>query len=383
MGPLTGIKVVELAGIGPGPMCAMLLSDHGAEVIRVDRLAAVDLGLDRERQFNVLNRGRRSVAVDLKSPEGVETVLRLVEGADALIEGFRPGVMEKLGLGPDVCLTRNPRLVFGRMTGWGQDGPMAKAAGHDINYIALTGALHSIGTAGGPPVPPLNLVGDFGGGALYLAFGVCAALLEARSSGQGQVVDVSMVDGASSLMAAIYGLHGSGAWTNNRGTNVLDTGAHFYGTYECADGNYVSIGSIEGKFHDELLEKLGLTTQDIPDRMDSERWPAHKAHLVELFRAKTRDEWCAIMEGTDICFAPVLNLDEAPKHPHNVARGTFVEIEGVVQPGPAPRFSRTPGQVQGPVAARGEHTREALADWGFSADELATLEANGAIGSGD
>jgi len=383
MGPLTGIKVVELAGIGPGPMCAMLLSDLGAEVIRVDRLAAVDLGLDRERQFNVLNRGRRSVAVDLKSPEGVETVLRLVEGADALIEGFRPGVMEKLGLGPDVCLARNPRLVFGRMTGWGQDGPMAKAAGHDINYIALTGALHSIGTAGGPPVPPLNLVGDFGGGALYLAFGVCAALLEARSSGQGQVVDVSMVDGASSLMAAIYGLHGSGDWANERGTNVLDTGAHFYGTYECADGKYVSIGSIEGKFHDELLEKLGLTTADIPDRMDSARWTEHKARLVELFKAKTRAEWCAVMEGTDICFAPVLDLDEAPQHPHNVARGTFVEVDGVVQPGPAPRFSRTPGQVQRPPAARGEHTLEALADWGFSADELAKLSANGVIGSGD
>ena len=383
MGPLTGIKVVELAGIGPGPMCAMLLSDLGAEVIRVDRLAAVDLGLERERQFNVLNRGRRSVAVDLMSPEGVEAVLRLVESADALIEGFRPGVMEKLGLGPDVCLARNPRLVFGRMTGWGQDGPMAKAAGHDINYIALTGAVHSIGIAGGPPVPPLNLVGDFGGGALYLAFGVCAALLEARSSGLGQVVDVSMVDGASSLMAAIYGLHGSGAWANERGTNVLDTGAHFYGTYECADGNYVSIGSIEGKFHDELLEKLGLTAQDIPDRMDNDRWVEHKARLVELFKAKTRDEWCVIMEGTDICFAPVLNLDEAPKHPHNVARGTFVEIEGVVQPGPAPRFSRTPGQVQGPPAARGEHSREALADWGFSVEELAKLEANGVIGTGD
>jgi len=383
MGPLTGIKVVELAGIGPGPMCAMLLSDLGAEVIRVDRLAAVDLGIERDRQFNVLNRGRRSVAVDLKAPEGVEAVLRLVESADALIEGFRPGVMEKLGLGPDVCLARNPRLVFGRMTGWGQDGPMAKAAGHDINYIALSGALHSIGVAGGQPVPPLNLVGDFGGGALYLAFGLCAALLETRSSGKGQVVDVSMVDGASSLMAAIYGFHASGSWAKERGTNILDTGAHFYGTYECADGNWVSVGSIEGKFHDELVEKLGLVDDDLADRMNPANWPAYKDKLAELFRQRTRDEWCAVMEGTDICFAPVLDLDEAPLHPHNVARGTFVEVDGVLQPGPAPRFSRTPGQVQRPPANRGEHTREALADWGFSDEELDKLAAGGVIGTGD
>ncbi len=380
MGPLTGIKVVELAGIGPGPMCAMLLAGLGAEVIRVDRLAAVDLGIERDRQFNVLNRGRRSVAVDLKQPEGVDAVLRLVEQADALIEGFRPGVMEKLGLGPDVCLARNPRLVFGRMTGWGQDGPLAKAAGHDINYIALTGALHSIGTAGGPPVPPLNLVGDFGGGALYLAFGLCAALLEARRSGEGQVVDVAMTDGASSLMTAIYGLHASGSWAKERGTNVLDTGAHFYGTYECGDGGWVSVGSIEGKFHDELVEKLGLTDADLPGRMDGANWPAHKERLAAIFRTRTRDEWCSIMEGTDICFAPVLTLDEAPQHPHNVARGTFVEVDGVVQPGPAPRFSRTPGQVQRPPAARGEHTQEALADWGFSDEELAKLAATGVIG---
>ena len=380
MGPLTGIKVVELAGIGPGPMCAMLLSDLGAEVLRVDRLAAVDLGIDRERQFNVLNRGRRSVAVDLKAPEGAEIVLRLVEQADALIEGFRPGVMEKLGLGPDVCLARNPRLVFGRMTGWGQDGPLATVAGHDINYIALTGALHSIGNVGGPPVPPLNLVGDFGGGALYLAFGLCAALLEAQRSGQGQVVDAAMTDGASSLMAAIYGLHGSGTWSNERGTNVLDTGAHFYGTYQCADGNYVSIGSIEGKFHDELVEKLGLTNQDLPGRMDGENWPAYRDKLADLFRGKTRAEWCAIMEGSDICFAPVLDLTEAPKHPHNVARQTFIEVDGVVQPAPAPRFSRTPGQVQSPPAARGEHTFAALADWGFSEEELDKLAAAEAIG---
>ncbi len=375
MGPLQGIKVVELAGIGPGPMCAMLLADLGAEVIRVDRLTAVDLGIDQDRQFNVLNRSRPSVSVDLKAPEGVEVVLRLIENADALIEGFRPGVMEKLGLGPDVCLHRNPRLVFGRMTGWGQDGPLATVAGHDINYIAISGALHSIGNAGGPPVPPLNLVGDFGGGALYLAFGICAALLEARNSGHGQVVDASMVDGASSLMAAVYGMHGSGMWSDERGTNILDTGAHFYGTYECADGNYVSIGSIEGKFHDELVEKLGLHDADLADRNDPAAWPGHKAKLVELFRQKTRDEWCQIMEGSDICFAPVLNLREAPHHPHNVARGTFIEVDGVVQPAPAPRFSRTPGQVQSPPAARGEDTHPALAKWGFSDEELAKLAA--------
>jgi alpha-methylacyl-CoA racemase len=375
MGPLSGIKVVELAGIGPGPMCAMLLSDLGAEVIRVDRMAATDLGIERGRQFNVLNRGRRSVAIDLKQPEGVEAVLRLVDQADALIEGFRPGVMEKLGLGPDVCLARNGRLVFGRMTGWGQDGPLAHAAGHDINYIALTGALHSIGNAGGPPVPPLNLVGDFGGGALYLAFGVCAALIEAKGSGRGQVVDVAMTDGASSLMSAIYGLYGSGTWSNERGTNVLDSGAHFYGTYECAGGGYISVGSIEGKFHDELVEKLGLTDDDLPGRMEGANWPAHKEKLAALFRTKTREQWCEIMEGSDICFAPVLNLEEAPRHPHNVARGTFIEVDGVVQPAPAPRFSRTPGQVQRPPAARGEHTHEALVDWGFSREELDKLAA--------
>ncbi len=379
-GPLTGVKVVELAGIGPGPMCAMLLADLGAEVIRVDRPTKVDLGIDRGRQFNVLNRGRRSVAVDLKSPEGIEVVLGLVEQADALIEGFRPGVTERLGLGPDVCHARNPRLVYGRMTGWGQDGPLAHAAGHDINYIALTGVLDAVGTEGGQPVPPLNLVGDFGGGALYLAFGVCAGIIEARTSGQGQVVDAAMVDGAASLLAAVYGLYGSGSWSLDRGTNLLDTGAHFYGTYECADGKWISIGSIEGKFHAELMEKLGLDPDEIPDRMDRARWPEHKARLVELFRTKTRDEWCDLMEGSDVCFAPVLSMAEAPEHPHNVKRGTFVEIEGVVQPGPAPRFSRTPGEVQGPVPEPGQHTDEVLADWGWSPDRLAELRAAGAFG---
>ncbi len=379
-GPLDGVKVIELAGIGPGPMCAMLLADLGAEVIRVDRLAPADLGIDRGRKYNVLNRGRRSIGVDLKNPDGVEVVLALVEQADALIEGFRPGVTDRLGLGPDVCLARNPRLVYGRMTGWGQDGPLAHAAGHDINYIALSGALHAIGTAGGPPVPPLNLVGDFGGGALYLAFGVCAGIIEARTSGQGQVIDAAMVDGAASLLSAIYGIHGSGSWSDERGSNMLDSGAHFYGTYECSDGKWISIGSIEGKFHAELLEKLGLTEDDIPNRNDRARWTEHKMRLTELFLSKTRDEWCEIMEGSDVCFAPVLSMAEAPDHPHNAKRGTFIELEGVVQPGPAPRFSRTPGEVQGPVPDPGQHTDEILADWGWVADDIASLRAAGAVG---
>ncbi len=379
-GPLTGFKIVELAGIGPGPMCAMLLSDLGAEVIRVDRLVEEELGVQRGRQFNVLNRGRRSIGVDLKSPDGVETVLRLVEQSDALIEGFRPGVTDRLGLGPDVCAARNPRLVYGRMTGWGQEGPMASAAGHDINYVALSGVLSAIGTAGGQPVPPLNLVGDFGGGALYLAFGVCAGLLEAQRSGLGQVIDAAMVDGAASLAAAVYGIHGSGAWKEERGTNILDSGAHFYGTYECADGHWISIGSIEPKFHALLLEALGLTTADIPDRMDRTRWVEHKKLLTGLFLEKTRQEWCDLMEGSDICFAPVLSMTEAPQHPHNVERGTFIELEGVIQPAPAPRFSRTPGKVQGPVPNPGEHTDVVLADWGWSAAEIATLREAGAVG---
>ena len=360
-------------------MCAMLLADLGAEVIRVDRLEPADLGLDRGRQFNVLNRGRRSIAVDLKSSEGIETVLRLTDQADALIEGFRPGVTERLGLGPDVCFARNPKLVYGRMTGWGQEGPMAHAAGHDINYIALTGALGAIGTTDGPPVPPLNLVGDFGGGALYLAFGVCAALLEAQRSGEGQVVDAAMVDGAASLMAAVYGLYAAGSWTLERGDNLLDTGAHFYGTYECADGQWVSIGSIEKRFHDILLDKLGLTENDIPDRMDRTRWVEHKKNLTELFLSKTRDEWCEIMEGSDVCFAPVLSMAEAPDHPHMAARKTFIELEGVMQPAPAPRFSRTPGEVHFTVPSPGQHTDEILLAWGWTAAEVKELHAAGAI----
>ncbi|HKF28994.1 MAG TPA: CaiB/BaiF CoA-transferase family protein [Candidatus Binataceae bacterium] len=379
MGPLTGYRVIEFAGIGPGPMCAMLLSDMGADVLRIDRTSAAGLGISMRTKFDLLNRGRRSVAFDLKKPEAIDAVLRLVEKADALIEGFRPGVMERLGLSPDQCLARNPRLVFGRMTGWGQEGPLAEAAGHDINYIALTGALHSIGRMGDRPLPPLNLVGDFGGGALYLALGVVAGLLEAQKSGKGQVVDAAMVDGASSLMTAIYGIRAAGMWTNNRGENLLDTGAHFYEVYETSDGKFVSIGSIEAKFYEELLDLSGLKGQELPNQMDRTAWPALKKQLTKIFKSKTRDEWCKIMEGSDVCFAPVLSMEEAPKHAHNRHRGTFVEVQGVVQPGPAPRFSRTPGKVQRPPASPGEHTEEALGDWGFSSVELQKLRAHGAI----
>jgi alpha-methylacyl-CoA racemase len=379
MGVLSGYRVIELAGIGPGPMCAMLLSDMGADVLRIDRVADAGLGIAMDQKYSLLNRGRRSVAFDLKKPEAIEAVLKLVEKADALIEGFRPGVTERLGLGPDDCLKRNPRIIYGRMTGWGQEGPLAHAAGHDINYIALSGALHSIGRKGEAPVPPLNLVGDFGGGALYLALGVVAGLLEAQKSGKGQVVDAAMVDGAASLMTAIYGMHGSGFWNNDRGDNILDTGAHYYDVYETKDGKHVAIGSIEAKFYAELLEKSGLKGEKLPHQQDRSQWPAMKERLKTIFRAKTRDEWCKIMEGSDICFAPVLSMAEAPNHPHMKHRGTFVEEGGVTQPGPAPRFSRTPSKIQRPPAKPGEHTEEALRDWGFGKADLETLRKSGAI----
>lgn len=378
VGPLSGLKVVELAGIGPGPFCAMLLADLGADVVRVDRTAQVDLGIDRGRKYNVLNRSRRSVSVDLKNPDGVETVLKLIEEADALIEGFRPGVTERLGLGPEECHRRNPRLVYGRMTGWGQDGPMAHAAGHDINYIALTGALHAIGPTD-KPSPPLNLIGDFGGGAMYLAFGICAALLEAKTSGEGQVVDVSMTEGAASLMSSIYGMHASGHWSDNREDNVLDGGSYYYGVYETSDGKFVSIGSIEGKFHDELLELTGFTDAPTEDRNVQESWDEKKARLGEIIKSKSRDQWDEIMAGSDVCYAPVLDLSEAPRHPHNVARGSFVEVDGVIQPGPTPRFSRTPGEVQMPPPVPGQHTMEVLTDWGFSSEDVEKLKDVGAV----
>ena len=378
-GPLSGIRIVEIAGIGPGPFCAMMLADLGAEVLRVDRAERAKLPRGDGPNLDLLNRGRRSVAVDLKSPAGVEVVLRLLEKADALIEGFRPGVMERLGLGPDVCLARNPKLVFGRMTGWGQDGPLAKVAGHDLNYIALTGALHAIGRADSPPPPPLNLIGDFGGGGLLLAYGILAALLERARSGKGQVVDAAMVDGASALMAIIFGAHTSGWWRDERAANMLDGGAHFYDCYETKDGKYVSIGAIEPQFYAQLLELTGLKGEALPHQMDRSGWPKTKERLTAIFKTKTRDEWCAVMEGTDVCFAPVLSLAEAPEHPHMKARNTFVEVEGVRQPGPAPRFSRTPGVIERPPAHAGEHTDEALVDWGFPSGDVAELRKSGAI----
>lgn len=378
-GPLAGIKIVELVGIGPGPFACMLLADLGADVIRVDRAQNVAGGDPESPPPDLLARGRRSIGVDLKSPAGVETVLRLVDQADVLIEGFRPGVMERLGLGPDVCAKRNPKLVYGRMTGWGQEGPLASAAGHDINYISLTGALHTIGRHGQAPVPPLNLVGDFGGGTMYLIMGVLAALVERQSSGKGQVVDTAMTDGSASLMTIFYGLKHLGFWKDERGVNMLDTGAHFYDVYETKDGKFVSIGSIEPQFYALLLKHTGLAGETLPAQFDRDQWPALKEKVAGIIRTKTRDEWCAIMENTDVCFAPVLSMSEAPSHPHNVARGTFTEVKGVVQPAPAPRFSRTPGAIQCPPAHPGQHTDEALADWGFSAADIAKLRESNAI----
>ena len=379
MGPLAGITVIEIAGIGPGPYCGMMLADMGADVIRIDRAGAVAGGDPARPPADFLARGRRSVGVDLKSADGVEVVLGLVERADALIEGFRPGVTERLGIGPEDCLARNPRLVYGRMTGWGQEGPYASTAGHDINYISLAGALHPIGRAGQAPVPPLNLVGDFGGGGLLLAFGVVAGLLEARTSGRGQVIDAAMVDGAASLMTMTHSFRAMGIWNDERGTNMLDTGAHFYDVYETADGGYVSIGSIEPQFYAELLRLTGLEGEDLPWQQDRTQWPALKERLAAIFRTKTRDEWCEIMEGTDVCFAPVLSIPEAVAHPHNVERGTFVEVAGLTQPGPAPRFSRTAPVVAGPPAHAGQHTDEVLAEAGFDAERIAKLREAGAI----
>ncbi|MBU6442648.1 MAG: CoA transferase [Alphaproteobacteria bacterium] len=372
MGPLAGIRIVEFVGLGPGPFAAMLLSDMGAEVIRIDRK-----GTRTPHKGEIWCRGRAAVALDMKKPEAVEAALRLIEKADALIEGFRPGVMERLGAGPEVCLARNPRLVYGRMTGWGQHGPLAKAAGHDINYIALSGALHAIGRMGEKPVPPLNLVGDFGGGALYLAFGIVCGILEAQRSGKGQVVDAAMTDGSASLMTMTYGLKAMGLWKDERGSNMLDTGSHFYDTYETRDGKFVAIGSIEPQFYRVLLEKTGITDEAFAAQMDREAWPALKEKLAAVIKAKTRDEWDAIMLGSDVCYAPVLSLSEAPAHPHNVARGTFVEIDGVVQPAPAPRFSRTEPQVQGPP--RAADNEAALAAWGFGLGEIKALADAGAI----
>jgi alpha-methylacyl-CoA racemase len=374
MGPLAGVKIIEFAGIGPGPFCAMLLSDMGAEVVRIDRKGGRSAG-----KYDITCRGRRSVALDLKKPEAVEAALTLIARADALLEGFRPGVMEKLGLGPEVALKRNPKLVYGRMTGWGQTGPLSQAAGHDINYISLVGALHAIGRKGATPVPPLNLVGDFGGGALYLAFGMACGLFEAQRSGKGQVIDCAMTDGAASLMSMFYGFKATGMWKDEKGVNMLDGGAHFYDTYETADGKWVSIGSIEPQFYALLLEKTGLSDPEFQGQMNRDAWPSLKAKVARVIASKRRDEWDKIMEGTDVCYAPVLSLAEAPNHPHNKARGTFVEVDGIVQPGPAPRFSRTKPEIQGSAPACGQHNDQVLSAWGFSGGDIAALKSAGAL----
>jgi alpha-methylacyl-CoA racemase len=374
-GPLSGTKVIEIAGIGPGPFCAMMLADMGAEVVRIDRRSAAGEG----SKFDVLNRGRRSLALDLKKQAAVTAILRMVRHADALIEGFRPGVMERLGLGPDLCLERNPRLVYGRMTGWGQEGPLAQAAGHDINYISLTGALHAIGPTGGGPVPPLNLIGDFGGGGMLLAFGVVCAMLDAARSGKGQVVDAAMTDGSAALMAAVYGIKARGGWTNERGANLLDGGAPFYGTYQCKDGKWISVGSLEPQFYELLREKAGMAEPSVNDRWSKDSWAGNRTKLGQIFKTKTQAEWCALMEGSDVCFAPILDLDEAPRHPHNKQRQTFVDVDGVTQPAPAPRFSRTPGAVQAPPPKAGEHSEAVLRDWGFSTQEISDLRAAEAV----
>lgn len=380
-GPLTGYRIIEIAGIGPGPFAAMLLADMGAEVIRVDRAGAVRGPLPDGPHYDVLLRGRRNIAVDLKHPDGAEALLTLVESADAIIEGFRPGVMERLGVGPDECLARNPKIVFGRMTGWGQHGPYAQAAGHDINYISLAGALAHFGRAGEAPVPPLNMVGDFGGGGMFLAYGVVCALLEAQRSGKGQVVDTAMVDGAAVLMSMFWAFKSIGMHDENaRGTNLLDTGAHFYDVYRCSDGNYVSIGSIEPQFYAELLRLTGLEGDaDFAKQMDKASWVPLKSRLTELFAQKTRAEWCEIMEMTDVCFAPVLTMSEAAEHPHNVERGTFIDVAGTTQPAPAPRFSRTVAEVASPPAHAGANTSEVLADWGVAADQIDAWLAAGVV----
>ena len=380
MGPLAGLRIIELAGIGPGPFCGMLLSDLGAEVIRIDRASWAREADRSQPPADLLNRGRRSIAVDMKTAAGLEAVLRLTDGADALFEGFRPGVCERLGIGPEVCLERNPRLVFGRMTGWGQEGPYEQMAGHDINYIALSGALHTIGRKGEAPVPPLNLVGDFGGGGLLLAYGMLAALLEAQRTGKGQVVDAAMVDGAAILMTMFYGMHAAGRWHAERGTNRLDTGSHFYEVYETADGKYVAVGSMEPQFYAELVRLTGLDQNgSLPDQLDEEQWPAMKERLAAIFRSKTRAEWQGIMEGSDSCFAPVLSLAEAPDHPHARHRKAFVEVGGVTQPAPAPRFSRTACEVQGPPVHPGEHSDDLLREAGYSDSEISGLRAEGAV----
>ncbi len=378
-GPLAGIRIVELAGIGPAPFACMMLADHGAEVIRIERSDAKRGGPGGDPAKDILQRSRKTIAIDLKSAAGIGVVRDLVASADGFVEGFRPGVTERLGLGPDVLLGSNPRLVYGRMTGWGQDGPYAQAAGHDINYIALAGALHAFGRAGEKPTPPINMVGDFGGGAMMLAFGMVSALLHARTTGQGQVIDCAMTDGAALLMSMIWSFRGQGLWRDERGVNLLDSGAHFYDTYACADGKYVSIGAIEPQFYAVLREKAGLMADPAFDRqMDPRGWPALKEKLAAVFATRTRDDWCAILEHTDACFAPVLSLAEAPAHPHNAARGTFVEAGGVIQPAPAPRYSVTPTTTP-QMAGEQTDTENVLAEIGYTTAAIAALKTGGVV----
>lgn len=376
MGPLQGVRILEIGGIGPSPFCGMMLSDMGADVIRIEKQGQFKRVNPR---YDVLIRNRRSMMVDLKNTAGIEVVLRIIEQVDALQEGFRPGVIEQLGLGPEVCLERNPRLVYGRMTGWGQQGPLSRAAGHDINYIALSGALHGIGRPGEKPVVPLNLIGDFGGGGMLLAFGMVCALFEARQSGKGQVVDAAILDGAAALMAMIYGLRASGLWSDSRGRNLLDGGAHFYDTYETKDGKYISIGSVEPGFYKILRQHAGLTEPDFDEQMDSRKWPALKKKLEEVFKTKTRDEWCALLEGSDACFAPVLTTAEAAEHPHNHYRNTFIQNDGLLQQSPAPRFSRTSPEIRRKPPLPGEHTDQVLEEFGFEISEIDRLKSSGIV----
>jgi alpha-methylacyl-CoA racemase len=377
MGPLAGVKVLEFEAVGPAPFCGMMLSDMGADVLLVDRAADPGLGLERGRRFDVMLRGRRSITLDLKAPAGVLAAKDLARKAEVVLEGFRPGVMERLGLGPDALLTINPKLVYARMTGWGQDGPLAPRAGHDINYIAQSGALHAIGRAGGAPVPPLNLVGDFGGGGMLVAFGVACALFEAQRSGKGQVIDAAMVDGAALLTAMFWGLKAEGSWSDVRGDNILDTGAPWYDVYETRDRKFVAIGAIEPKFYAELLQRMGLADTALPAQYERARWPELRRCFAQVFAAKTRDEWCGIFDGSDACFAPVLTFSEAKDHPHQVARRGHVTIGGIDQPAPSPRFSRTPGAARETPPERGVRGREALVAWGFTKVEIERLRAQG------
>jgi alpha-methylacyl-CoA racemase len=381
-GPLSGYRIIEIAGIGPGPFAAMMLADMGAEVIRVERAQSVKGAAPATAHWDTLLRGRKNIAIDLKNPQGVEALLQLVEKADAIIEGFRPGVMERLGIGPTECAKRNPKIVFGRMTGWGQDGPYAPLAGHDINYIALAGALAHFSRAGEAPVPPLNMVGDFGGGGMFLAFGVVCALLETQKSGKGQVIDAAMIDGSATLMSMFWAMKSIGMFNENApGTNLLDTGAHFYDVFQCQDDKYISIGSIEPQFYALLLEKTGLTNDPaFAKQMDPSQWPMLKTKLQDVIKQKTQAQWCAIMEGTDVCFAPVLTMTEATQHPHHIARNTFIDIAGVTQPAPAPRFSRTSPEIPTPPAHAGQHSTQILNEWGIS--NITELLASGAVVDG-